>query len=512
MSPAASPAAADSSAAPKATSKAGGKAAAALKVKTSPRPGSRLALEVVVPAGRSQASYEGALEKLSRSIKLPGFRKGKVPRPVLLQQIGPLRIRATALEDLVDSVYREALQQEKLEPIGRPELQEGFETVLERFQPGSEFTLTLEMDVEPTPSLKATKGLKAEAASVTYDPARVEELLEQSRRQLAALVPVEGRAAAAADVARISFSGTFADSGEAISGGASEGMDVELEEGRMIPGFVEGILGMEVGESRDVDCTFPESYPQEEAAGRKARFQITLLDLKARELPELDDSFAQQASDKQTLTELRADLENRLREDAERRHRANRQEALLDALVEQLEVELPETLVQEEIRNLIEQTAGQIAQQGMDVKKLFTPDLVRSLMDTSRPEAEQRLRRNLALKALASSEKIEVAEKDVEAKLREVSRGLSETANIDPQRLRLAVTDDLLREALLAWLESHSTVTEKSEPEDEAETAQGKGDKAEKKEAKKAEKAQKKEKNASDEEEPKARKRSKTAD
>jgi trigger factor len=325
-------------------------------------------------------------------------------------------------------------------------------------------------------------------------------------------VPVEGRAAAAADVARISFSGTFSDSGEAISGGASEGMDVELEEGRMIPGFVEGILGMEVGENRDVDCTFPESYPQEDAAGRKARFQITLLDLKARELPELDDSFAQQASDKQTLKELRADLENRLKEDAERRHRANRQEALLDALVEQLEVELPETLVQEEIRNLIEQTASQIAQQGMDVKKLFTPDLVRSLMDSSRPEAEQRLRRNLALKALASSEKIEVAEKDVEAKLREVSRGLSETANIDPQRLRLAVTDDLLREALLEWLESHSTVTEKSESEDGAETAQAKGDKAEKKEAKKAEKAQKKEKNASEEEEPKARKRSKTED
>ncbi|MFN5221159.1 MAG: trigger factor, partial [Cyanobacteriota bacterium] len=289
-------------------------------------------------------------------------------------------------------------------------------------------------------------------------------------------------------------------------------LGVGLEEGRMIPGFVEGILGMEVGESRDVDCTFPESYPQEDAAGRKARFQITLLDLKARELPELDDSFAQQASDKQTLKELRADLENRLKEDAERRHRANRQEALLDALVEQLEVELPETLVQEEIRNLIEQTAGQIAQQGMDVKKLFTPDLVRSLMDTSRPEAEQRLRRNLALKALASSEKIEVAEKDVEAKLREVSRGLSETANIDPQRLRLAVTDDLLREALLEWLESHSTVTEKSESEDGSEAAQAKGEKAEKKEAKKAEKAQKKEKNASEEEEPKARKRSKTED
>ncbi len=433
-----------------------------LQISTSPRPGSRLAVEVAVPGGRCQASYEAALEKLSRSVKLPGFRKGKVPRPVLLQQIGALRIRATALEDLVDGVVREAVRQENIAAISRPELTEGFETVLERFNPGSDLTISLEMDVEPTPQLKTTRGLTAEAEVVTYDPARVEELLEQSRRQLATLVPVEDRAAASGDVARISFSGTFSDTDDAIPGGSSDGMEVELEEGRMIPGFVEGIVGMAVDESRTVACTFPESYPQEDAAGRPASFAITLLDLKSRELPALDDAFAQQASDKNTLMELRADLENRLKEDAEKRHRANRHDALLEALVNELEVELPETLIQEEVRQLIEQTAGQIAQQGMDVNKLFTPDLVRSLMETSRPEAEQRLRRNLALRALATAEKIEVPAADLEAKLREVSRGLSDTASIDPNRLRQAVGDDLLRDALLTWLETNSTVTEKA--------------------------------------------------
>ena len=230
----------------------------------------------------------------------------------------------------------------------------------------------------------------------------------------------------------------------------------------MIPGFVAGILGMAVGETREVSCRFPDSYPQEEAAGREARFSITLLELKTRELPELDDAFAQQASDKPTLAELLADLEQRLREDAERRHRSNRQEALLTALVEQLEVELPETLIQQEVRSLIEQTAGQIAQQGMDVKKLFTPDLVRSLMDTSRPEAEQRLRRRLALQALAAAEKIEVAAADLEAKLSEIRRGLSDSAAIDPERLRQAVADDLLKETLLEWLETNSTITERT--------------------------------------------------
>jgi len=439
--------------------------APALQVTATPRPGSRMALEVAIPGSRSQASYEAAVGKLSRSVRLPGFRKGKVPRAVLLQQIGPLRVRATALEELVDAACRDALEIEKVAAISRPELSEGFELVLERFEPGNDLTITLELDVEPTPSLRQTKGLQAEAEEVSFDPARVDELIEQSRRQLATLVPVDERPAAGGDVAVLSFKGVFVDSGEEIEGGSSDASEVELEEGRMIPGFVEGVIGMAVGETRTVDCQFPDSYPQEDAAGRSARFEITLKDLKTRELPALDDAFAQQASDKQTLAELREDLETRLKGDSERRARAARHDALLDALVEQLEVELPETLILQEVRTLIEQTAGQIAQQGMDVKKLFTPDLVRSLMDTSRPEAEKRLRRSLALQALAAAEAITVADDELEAKVKEVRRDLSkegtQEAAIDPQRLRQVVADDLLREKLLAWLEENSTVSAK---------------------------------------------------
>ncbi len=440
----------------------------ALKVKTSPRPGSRLALEVEIPGGRSKASYEAAVTRLSRSVRLPGFRQGKVPRPVLLQQIGPQRIRATALEDLVDSVWRDALEQEKIEALGSPELSEGFEALLERFSPGEELTLTLELDIQPTPSLKTAKGLTAEVESTAFDPARVDEMIEQSRRQLATLVPVEDRPAASGDVAVVSFAGTYADTGEAIVGGSADALEVELEEGRMIPGFVEGILGMAVGEERSVSCRFPDDYPQEDARGREATFLISLKELKARELPALDDAFAREASDKQTLAELRADLETRLREDAERRSRTSRRDALLAALVEQLEVDLPETLVQREIRALIEQTAGQIAQQGMDVKKLFTPELVRSLVESSRPEAEQRLRRSFALQALAAVEDIHLESAAIDAKVKEVSRGLSDSGSIDPVRLREAVAEDLLRDTLLDWLEANSTVTEKA-PDSEAE-------------------------------------------
>ena len=431
----------------------------ALKVKTSSLPGSRLALEVGVPAGRCKASYEAAVERLSRSVRLPGFRKGRVPKPVLLQQIGPLRVKASALEDLVDSVLRDAVEQEKVEVLGQPSLSGNFEELLEKFDPAKELVVTLEMDVAPTPTLKSTKGLSAEAESVAYDPARVDELLDQSRRQLATLVPVSDRAAAMGDVAVVSFSGVFNDDKSAIEGGSANGLDVELEEGRMISGFVEGVVGMKPGDKKDVDCQFPDDYPEETCRGRKALFSISLDELKGRELPALDDAFAQQASDKKTLSELREDLESRLKQDAEQRQKNNRHEALLKALVDQLEVELPESLIKEEINSLLQETAAQMAQQGMDVKKLFTPETVQNLAQASRGEATERLQRSLALKALAKVEGISVADKDLEAKIKEVSAGFSDTNKIDPQRLRDAVAEDLLRETLLSWLEENAKLT-----------------------------------------------------
>ena len=442
--------------------------AAALKGTTESRPGSRLAVTVTLPGTRTKAGYEDAITKLSRSINLPGFRKGKVPRTVVVQQLGSVRIKATALESLVDAAWRDAIKQESLEPISQPDLSDGFEGLLENFQPGNDVSFTLEADVAPTPKLKTTKGLKAEFETVAYDASRVDAMLEDSRKQLATVVPVEGRAAEKGDIAVLSFKGSYSDDGSEIEGGSADSMDVDLEHGRMIPGFIEGVIGMKAGDSKTVDCQFPEDYPKEDARGRKAAFEIELKDLKTRELPELDDAFAKQASEQETLADLRKDLEQRLKDDAERRQTSNRRDALVAALVEQLEVELPEALIQQESRNLLEQTAAQFAQQGMDVKSLFTPDLVRNLMQNSRPEAEERLRRSFALTALAEAESISVDDKAVDAKVEEVKKELSADAKIDPARLRQAVMDDLIQDQLMSWLEENSTLTEKAPSTDDA--------------------------------------------
>ena len=444
--------------------------AAALNVTTESRPGSRLAVTVTLPGERTKAGYDDAITKLSRSVNLPGFRKGKVPRTVVVQQIGSLRIKATALENLVDAAWRDAIKQESLEPISQPDLTDGFEGLLENFQPGSDVSFTLEADVAPTPTLKSTKGLQAEFETVAYDASRVDAMIEDSRKQLATVVPVEGRAAEKGDIAVLGFKGTYSDDGSEIDGGSADSMDVDLEHGRMIPGFIEGVIGMKAGETKTVNCQFPDDYPKEDARSRKAAFEIELKDLKTRELPELDDAFAKQASEQETLADLRKDLEQRLKDDAERRETSNRRDALVAALVEQLEVELPEALIQQESRNLLEQTAAQFAQQGMDVKSLFTPDLVRNLMQNSRPEAEERLRRSFALTALAEAESISVDDKAVDDKVEEVKKDLSADANIDPDRLRQAVMDDLIQDQLMGWLEENSTLTERAPSTDDATT------------------------------------------
>ena len=437
--------------------------AAKLKVKTSSKPNSRIAVEVEVPADRCKNSYNEALSKLSRSISIPGFRKGKVPKAVVIQQLGVKRIQASALESLLQKIWTETLDQEGIEPLCEPELEDGFETILANFNPEKILTLKLETDIAPIPTLKKSSGLTAEVETLTFDPKKVDELIEQSRSQLATKVPVSDRAAKKGDIALVSFQGIFSDDGSEIEGGSADSIEIELEDGRMIPGFIEGVIGMNINDEKTLKCEFPKDYHQEIAKGRKAEFKVSLEDLKIKELPELNDEFAKQASDKENMTDLRADLEKRLKEDTDRKQSKNRKDSLLEALVKELEVQLPKSLIDQEIRVIVEQTAQNFAQQGIDVKSIFTPELVKSLMESSKGEAEKKLRQKLALNALAKLEKIEVSQKEINSKLKEVEADLklSKEKNIDESRLKEAITDDLLQEKLFVWLEANNTIIEK---------------------------------------------------
>ena len=320
-----------------------------MKVTQEKLPDSQVGLEIEVPADVSKQTYEQTLRKYMKTANIPGFRKGKVPRQILVQQLGATRLKAAALEELVQTVIDKAIAQEKIEALGNYQLRSEFENLIENFEPGKTFIISASVDVPPQAELKRYKDLSVKAEEVTYNAERLTETLQSYQQNLASLVPIEDRTAQEGDVAVVDFVGKLVEKDkepEEFEGGSASEFQIEIKEGRFIPGFVEGIVGMELGQTKDVEVSFPEEYPQENLAGKPAIFSITLNDLKERELPDLDDDLAQEVSDFETLEELKQSLEERFKKEAEDTTQANTEKALLDELVTYLEVEIPKTLLQ----------------------------------------------------------------------------------------------------------------------------------------------------------------------
>ena len=433
-----------------------------LKVKTSSLPKSRISIELDIPSSSCKSIFEDTIKTISKSVKLPGFRSGKIPKQVLIQRIGLAQIYASALEKIIDKFWREALQSESIEPLCEPELEDGFESLIARFNPEENLKLILKTDIEPTLKLKKTKGLKVEIEKNKFDPKSIDEALEKSRNQLANIVPVVDRSAQMGDIAVISFNGVYKDSKESIEGGSSESMDLELEKNKMIPGFVEGIIGMNIDEKKELNLIFPKDYAHEESKGREAIFEIYLKDLKTKELPELNDEFAKQSGNNKTLKDLKKDVEQQLKDNFDKTQRNIRIEALINALSNELEVEIPKSMIDIEVQKNIEQTAQRFAQQGLDVKSTFTPELIKSLAESSRPQAEKNVLTTLALKALSEKENIKVEEIEIDQKLKEFEKEIETSPKkIDINKLKEAIRNDLIKDKLIEWLENNSEIIEK---------------------------------------------------
>ena len=434
-----------------------------LIVKTKPQPQSRLAIELEIPASTCKSELEETIGKISKTATIPGFRSGKIPKQILIQRIGLTQLYASALEKIIEKSWNKALQQESIEPLCEPELPEGFESLLKKFDPSKNLKLTLETDIAPELKLKKTKGLKVSIPKNKFNPKSIDEEIEKSRKQLANIVPVTGRAAKLGDIAVVSFEGIYKDSKEKIEGGSSDSMDLELEKNKMIPGFVEGIVGMKIDTTKKLNLKFPDDYAHENSRGKEAIFEITLKDLKIRELPQLDDAFAKQSGNKETLKELKKDIENKLKENFKENQKNIKNDALINALAKELDVEIPKSLIDNEVRNNIEQTAQRFAQQGMDIKSTFTPEVIKSLAESSRPQAEENVIKNLALKALAEKENIKVKKDEIDLKMKDYEDAISQSSKqIDIKRLTEVVSNDLLKEKLIIWLEENSEVVEKN--------------------------------------------------
>ena len=432
-----------------------------MKVTQEVLPDSQVGLEIEIPADLSQKTYDQVLRKYMRTANIPGFRKGKVPRQVFLQRVGAEQFKAAVLEELVQNAVDKAIEQEEIDAIGNFQLKSPFEELVSQYQPGQTLTISAAVDVPPRVTLQEYKGLSVQAEEIKPDPERLTQTLGQYQNNLATLVPIEDRPAQMGDVVVVDFVGKVKNEEgelEEFQGGSASDFQVELDEGRFIPGFVEGIAGMNLEESKDLEVEFPEDYSQEELAGEPAVFSITLKEIKEKELPDLDDDFAQEISEFETIEELKTSLQERYEEEAAEKTKVNKHTALLDALVEKLEAEIPETLVQKETDFLLQQSLMQLSRQGIDLSKILTQDMVAGMRDRTRPDAVERIRRTLALGEVAKQEAIKVDDDALQAKIDETMKAIEDPSQIDPDRLREVLHEELLQDKILDWLESEGQV------------------------------------------------------
>jgi trigger factor len=429
-----------------------------MKVTREKLPASQIGLEIEIPAEASKSTYDKVVGNLARTANIPGFRKGKVPRPILLQRLGTKAVKAAVLEELIQKGVESALEQEKIAAIGAPKLLSKFDDLIAAYEPGQPLIISASVEVPPTVTLGEYQGLTITAEETVYDPEAVEKWLSEKQQQVATLVPVEDRGAIMGDVATVDYAGKDAETGEDLEDIRGEDLRVDLEEGRFIEGMVEGIIGMKPEEVKELSLQFPEDYPKEEIAGKPVIFTITMKELKAKELPELDDDFAQEASDYETIAELRETLEKRYRDQAEKETKDSIHEALTNELVKNVQLELPETMIDQEVSQLLSQTYMQMQQMGIDVRQLFNQEMLPKMRENARPDAIANLTRTLAIQEVAKAEGIEADEASIQEKMETIREQLSDR-EIDFDRLRQLVTEEVLTEKTLAWLQEKATIT-----------------------------------------------------
>ena len=437
-----------------------------MKVTQEKLPASQIGLEIEITPEITKQTYEQVIKNLASTANIPGFRKGKVPRPILVQRLGTTRIKAAALEELIQDGIEQAVKQEDIQAIGQPQLRSSFEDLIKNYEPGKPLTISAAVDVEPEVNLVQYTDLLFQAEEVKFNPERVEDTLDKERQELATLIPVEGRAAQIGDIAVVDFKGVFSKvegedetaEPEPIPGAEATYFQVELQEDKFIPGFISGIVGMNPEETREIAAQFPDPYANEDLAGKAATFTVTLKELKEKELPELNDDFAQETSDFETLEELRASLVEQYQKEADDKTKTNKQEALLTELLKHVEVDLPATLIEQEVDAMLTQTAMRLSQQGLDVRKLFTQDIIPQLRERSRIEAIERIKRSLSLREVGKRESIKVTPEEIAARVTELLEQYPEEKDVDEDKLRSIVENELLTEKTIDWLLEHSSV------------------------------------------------------
>ena len=373
-------------------------------------------LTIEVSAEEVEKALQAAYLKERSKISLPGFRKGKVPRQMIEKMYGPEVFYDEAANHMISEAYGKAYDECELDIVSQPKVE------VVQLEKGKPFIFTAEVAVKPEVTLGEYKGLKVDKVSTRVTQKEVDEEIEKERERNARTVEVTDRAVQDKDQITLDFEG-FVD-GEAFDGGKAEKYPLTIGSGSFIPGFEDQLVGAEIGKEVEVKVTFPEDYQAENLAGKDAVFKCTVHEIKAKELPELDDEFVSDVSDKsETVDEYKAEVKAKIKERKENEGKQKREDQSVEQAIANAQMDIPEPMIDLQARQMADDFARRIMQQGMSMEQYFqfTGLDEEKMMEEFKPQAEKRIRTRLVLEAVVAAENIEISDERLDEELQKMA-------------------------------------------------------------------------------------------
>lgn len=373
-------------------------------------------LTIEVPAEEVEKALQAAYLKQRGKISLPGFRKGKVPRQMIEKMYGPEVFYDEAANHMISEAYGKAYDECELDIVSQPKVD------ISQLEKGKAFIFTAEVAVKPEVTLGEYKGLNVDKYSTRVTQKEIDEEIDRERERSARTVEVTDRAVQDKDQVVLDFEG-FVD-GVAFEGGKGEKYPLTIGSGSFIPGFEEQLIGAEIGTEKEINVTFPEDYQAAELAGKAAVFKCTVHEIKAKELPELDDEFVSDVSENsETVEEYKAEVKAKIKERKEREGKQKKEDQAVEQAVANAQIDIPEPMIELQTKQMADDFARRIMQQGMSLEQYFqfTGLSEEKMMEEFKPQAEKRIRTRLVLEAVVAAENIEVSDERLDEELQKMA-------------------------------------------------------------------------------------------
>ena len=400
-----------------------------MKAELLKREGNQVTFKITVDNDKFEAAINKAYNKNKGKFNIPGFRKGKAPKQIIESQYGKGVFYNDAIDMLFPEVYPTALDELNIDPINRPDLD------IEEISKDNGLVMVINVEVKPEVKLGEYKGIEISKPDYTVNEEEAGLRLEEMRNRAARLVDVEDRAIEAGDTAIIDFEG-FQD-GVAFEGGKGENYSLVIGSNTFIPGFEDQLIGKNKGEEVEVNVEFPAEYHAENLAGKPANFKVVVKNVQRKELPELNDEFAADTTEFNTLDELKADLRTKLEEEAKNRAEAEMRNSLVEKVSEATELEVPEAMIEAQLDNMMMELNYQLQYQGLQLQQLLemTGRTIEELKAERREEATKLVKSSLILEAIAKAENVEVSEEEIEAELAK----MAQMYNMEVEKIKSAM-------------------------------------------------------------------------